>query len=55
MALGRKEEAHHIKQLGERANQELGIEKVIFLEHTNLEPLISRFMVPADPNSSSSG
>ncbi|MGX4200362.1 PIG-L deacetylase family protein [Bacillus amyloliquefaciens] len=36
-ALGRKEEAHHIKQLGERANQELGIEKVIFLEHTNLE------------------
>lgn len=37
IALGRKEEAHHIQQLGRCANKELGIEEVIFLEHANLE------------------
>ncbi|MDC2866538.1 MULTISPECIES: PIG-L deacetylase family protein [unclassified Bacillus (in: firmicutes)] len=36
-ALGRKEEAHHIQQLGRCANKEIGIEEVIFLEHANLE------------------
>lgn len=36
-ALGRKEEAHHIQQLGKCANKEIGIEEVIFLEHANLE------------------
>jgi LmbE family N-acetylglucosaminyl deacetylase len=36
-ALGRKEEAHHIQQLGRRANKVIGIEEVIFLGHANLE------------------
>ncbi|MCM3734885.1 PIG-L family deacetylase [Bacillus cytotoxicus] len=36
-ALGRKEEAHRIQQLGRCANKEIGIEEVIFLEHANLE------------------
>lgn len=36
-ALGRKEEAHHIQKFGRLANQEIGIEEVIFLEHVNLE------------------
>ncbi|KEK18792.1 GlcNAc-PI de-N-acetylase [Bacillus manliponensis] len=36
-ALGRKEEAHHIQQLSERANKVIGIDEVIFLKHTNLE------------------
>lgn len=37
VALGRKEEAHHMRQLSERANQVIGIEEVIFLKHANLE------------------
>ncbi|MFD0770276.1 PIG-L deacetylase family protein [Bacillus sp. CGMCC 1.60114] len=36
-ALGRKEEAHHIQQLGRCANKEIGIEEVIFLQNANLE------------------
>lgn len=36
-ANGRKEEAHHIQKLARKANKELGINEVIFLEHPNLE------------------
>ncbi|PGZ93608.1 PIG-L domain-containing protein [Bacillus pseudomycoides] len=36
-ALGRKEEAHHIQQLGRYANRSIGIEEVIFLQNANLE------------------
>lgn len=36
-ALGRKEEAHHIQQLGRCANKAVGIEEVIFLQNANLE------------------
>ncbi|KIL50038.1 PIG-L deacetylase family protein [Jeotgalibacillus soli] len=37
MALGRKEEAHHIKKFVENANKHIGIEKVICLDYPNLE------------------
>ncbi|MFE8700538.1 PIG-L deacetylase family protein [Cytobacillus sp. FJAT-54145] len=36
-ALGRKEEAHHIQDMGRLANKEIGIDEVIFLEYPNLE------------------
>jgi LmbE family N-acetylglucosaminyl deacetylase len=36
-ANGRKEEAHHIQKLARKANKEVGINEVIFLEHRNLE------------------
>jgi LmbE family N-acetylglucosaminyl deacetylase len=36
-ALGRKEEEHHIQQFALKANQEIGIKELIFLEHPNLE------------------
>lgn len=36
-ANGRKEEAHRIQQLARKANKEIGIKEVIFLEHPNLE------------------
>lgn len=37
MALGRKEEAHHIKKTSKQANEHLGIEEIIFLNYPNLE------------------
>jgi LmbE family N-acetylglucosaminyl deacetylase len=37
VALGRKEEAHHIQELGQLANKQLGIDEVIFLGHPKLE------------------
>ncbi|WP_459500172.1 PIG-L deacetylase family protein [Bacillus sp. C1] len=36
-ALGRKEEAHHMQQTSIAANNEIGINEVIFLNHANLE------------------
>lgn len=36
-AQGRLEEAHHIKQCSQKANQALGIKSVIFLDYPNLE------------------
>ncbi|MBN8235607.1 PIG-L family deacetylase [Halobacillus kuroshimensis] len=36
-ANGRKEEAHHIQHLARKANQEIGIQEMVFLEHPNLE------------------
>lgn len=37
MALGRKEEVHHMKQFSKKANEHLGIEDVIYLDYPNLE------------------
>lgn len=37
MALGRQEEAHHIKEFSRKANKHLGIDEVIFLDYPNLE------------------
>ncbi|OZM58343.1 PIG-L domain-containing protein [Lottiidibacillus patelloidae] len=36
-ALGRKEEEHHIQMFARKANEEIGVKELIFLEYPNLE------------------
>jgi LmbE family N-acetylglucosaminyl deacetylase len=36
-ALGRKEEEHHIKMFAHKANEEIGVQELKFLEYPNLE------------------